>query len=77
MLPDVRSQGRNNMDFSLFRQVAVGERVRLQLRAQAFNAFKRPKFDVPNTAVTNASFGAVTAHNNLGGELQLAVKVLW
>jgi hypothetical protein len=60
-LPDVRSDGLVNIDFSIFKIFPIGERYRVQFRAEAFNLTNTPTFNVPGTAVGTATFGVVTA----------------
>jgi hypothetical protein len=50
------SRGINNFDFSLFKVVSFGERMKLQLRADFFNGFNHPQFTpgrVNNVNATN------------------------
>ncbi|MGH9630085.1 MAG: carboxypeptidase regulatory-like domain-containing protein, partial [Bryobacteraceae bacterium] len=42
------SPGQRNLDFSMYKNFLVTERVRLQFRAELFNAFNTPYFDAPN-----------------------------
>src|SRR5262249_45330846 len=49
VLPDVRTPGVRNLDFSLFKSFAVVERVSLQFRAEAFNLLNTPQFGRPNS----------------------------
>jgi hypothetical protein len=62
--PDVRSPGTAQLDFSLFRNIAVGERVNFQIRAEAFNALNRVNFSGPNTTIGAAAAGTITAADN-------------
>ena len=54
-----------------------GSRVRVQVRADVFNVFDRTQFGAPNTAVTNAAFGTISAQANGPREVQLGVKLYW
>ncbi|MBC7928846.1 MAG: TonB-dependent receptor [Bryobacteraceae bacterium] len=45
----LRGPGIANWDLSLFKNFQFGERFRLQLRGEAFNAFNRAQFNNPNT----------------------------
>ncbi|MBC8168111.1 MAG: TonB-dependent receptor, partial [Bryobacteraceae bacterium] len=49
-LPDVRSHGIANYDFTLFKNTQVTERVGIQFRAEIFNLFNRVRFGYPGTA---------------------------
>jgi hypothetical protein len=82
---NIRIHGLINMDMSLSKTTAINERLRVQFRAEAFNAFNtnsmyRQQF---NTNVNSAAFGTiirstVTAWNaNFPRHIQLAVKLLW
>ncbi len=49
--------GFKNMDFSLLKNIPVREGMRVQFRAEMFNAFNTPNFNVPNRNLTaNAAF---------------------
>lgn len=76
-LPDVRSGGRNNLDLSFFKTLQFAESLRLQFRAEAFNALNRPEYSSPNGAFGNANFGRVTSTNTFARQLQFALKLLW
>jgi outer membrane receptor protein involved in Fe transport len=73
--PDVRTDGITNVDFTLSKYVHIGGRLRLQVRADAFNAFNRPRFGAPNGGVTSPAFGTITAQANSPREIQLGVKL--
>jgi len=57
----LRSPGAINMDASLFREFAVRERVKLQVRADAYNLTNTPQFAAPNGSITSSGFGTITA----------------
>jgi len=54
-----RGDGYNNWNLSPFKSFRFGERLRLQLRAEALGAMNHPLFESPNTAPTNSLFGTV------------------
>src|SRR5262249_9167461 len=46
-LPDIHSDGLFNLDLSLFKNIPLRERWKLQFRAEAFNFTNTPTFDTP------------------------------
>lgn len=76
-LPDVRSGGRNNVDLSFFKTNRITESIKLQFRAEAFNAFNRPEYSSPSGAFASANFGRVTSVNTFARQLQFALKLIW
>jgi len=49
-----------NINGSVFRRFNFTEQVRLEFRAEAYNASNTPSFDLPNTTLGDASFGQIT-----------------
>ena len=45
---------------SVFRKFSLSERLRLEFRAEAYNATNTPWFDLPNTTLGDAAFGQIT-----------------
>jgi hypothetical protein len=73
----VRSGIMNNWDISLVKYTNLTEKVKLQFRAEALNAFNHPSFAAPNTSVTSSIFGQVTSEINLQRILQFGFKVVF
>lgn len=73
----VRGPGNRNVDFSMMKYFPIHERLKLQLRAEAFNLLNHPIFSSPNTTVGSASFGIISGQSNAPRAIQAAVKVLW
>jgi hypothetical protein len=46
-------------DISVFKQIPIGERMRVQIRGEAFNALNHTNFNPPTTALGNANFGRI------------------
>jgi len=72
----------SNLDFSLFKNFPIGERFRVQFRAEAFNLSNTPAFFLPganSTALTigNANFGKLTGSSATGRQLQMGLKVIF
>jgi hypothetical protein len=75
--PNLRAPGIANYDMSLFKNFAIKERVRAQLRFEAFNLFNRVQFAAPGTQAGSTSFGIISAQQNTPRELQVALKIIF
>jgi hypothetical protein len=75
--PMLRAHGVRNVDLSIFKSFRVSARMSAQVRVEALNAFNRVQFQAPNTSVTSASFGVITAQANAPRQLQFGAKLLW
>ncbi len=63
-------------DMSLEKNTTWRERVNLQLRVDAFNAFNHPNFNTPNATVSNASnFGQITSTTGENRTVEFAAKL--
>jgi hypothetical protein len=74
----LRGPGTANYDFSIFKNTAITERVKLEFRAEAFNLFNRVQFGSPNTAqstAANNTFGQITAQQNTPRLMQMAMRL--
>lgn len=72
--------GNVNLDASLFKEVPVLERAKLQLRMESFNALNTPHFGNPDGTVSDGTFGQISRQNgaaNANRVVQLDVKVLF
>jgi len=56
----VRADGQRGSDWSLFKAFPVTERVKVQFRAELYNAYNQASFNSPNTNPTSGAFGTVT-----------------
>ena len=74
---DLRAHGTRNFDLSLFKEFHAIEKLRVQFRVEALNAFNRVQFSGPNTSVTSSSFGRVSAQANAPRQVQFGLKLLW
>ena len=70
-------RGGVNFDFSLFKDFDVSERVKLQFRAECFNCFNTPQFDLPNAAIGAGNAGTITAIVGTPRQLQFGLKVVF
>jgi hypothetical protein len=67
----------NTWDLSAVKYTNLTEKVKLQFRAEALNAFNHPNFSPPNTTVTSSLFGQVTSEINLQRIVQFGIKVVF
>jgi outer membrane receptor protein involved in Fe transport len=74
-----RGPGVANLDLSLDKSFAMGEKRSLEFNASAFNAFNTPHFGNPNTNRSDSSFGTITGTNGAfpNRELQLGLKFVF
>ena len=66
-----------SVDVSLIKNIRLAEKTRLQLRAEAFNVFNRPNFQVPVFQLDASNVGQVYQTSTEGREFQFAVKLLF
>ncbi|MEX2264907.1 MAG: carboxypeptidase regulatory-like domain-containing protein [Bryobacteraceae bacterium] len=67
--------GRVNFDFSLFKDFAFHEEMKLQFRAEAFNLFNTPQFGLPNASIGAAQAGIINSTVGNPRQLQLALRL--
>lgn len=60
------------VDFSLLKDFKLGEKGKLEYRAEFFNIFNRPNFDQPNTTFNTPNFGKI--FNTFGRTLGLGTS---
>jgi len=68
--------GSATIDFSLFKNTPIREKVTLQFRAEAFNITNRPNFGGPNANLNSGTFGRITGSSG-AREMQLGLKLLF
>ena len=66
--------GFTNVDLSLFKSFPVGETMRFEFRAEAFNALNHASFGNPSAFFPSGSFGTISSTIIDPRELQLALK---
>jgi hypothetical protein len=55
-----------NVDLGIFKTISAGERIKVQLRAEALNATNHPNFGNPQGDITNNNFGYITSTVGIG-----------
>jgi hypothetical protein len=76
-MPDARSHGIANYDFTLFKNTSFTETVGLQFRTEVFNLFNRVRFGYPGTAMGNPQFGVISGQYNEPRLVQFALRLLF
>ncbi|MBM3756433.1 MAG: TonB-dependent receptor [Acidobacteria bacterium] len=73
----LRGDGNVNFDLSLFRsfRIPLREASRLQIRAEAFNAFNHIRYANPVANLTNPNFGQVLGTASRERQIQLGAKI--
>jgi hypothetical protein len=71
----LRGPHRTNFDFSLFKEVPVRERVRVQFRAEFFNILNHPQFDLPNATIGSAAAGVISSTVGSPRDIQLSLRL--
>lgn len=77
--------GLASMDFSLIKNTAITERLKLEFRSEFFNLLNRPNFDYPSQQVFNSASGVVigsfgtisSASRTSARQIQFALKVVF
>lgn len=72
----VSGPGSFGFDFSVFKNIQIHERARLQFRTELFNLFNRPNFGNPGLTLTSSTFGQITSAGN-AREIQFALKFVF
>jgi hypothetical protein len=72
---NMRQDGADNVDLSMIKDTAITEKVKMQFRFEAFNAFNRPEFDAASLTVTGSGFGKITNQPNLPRGIQMALRL--
>jgi hypothetical protein len=67
--------GRQTLDLALQREFAITEKIKFQLRAEAFNALNRTNLGTPNRFVNTPQFGTITEAATPGREIQLGARL--
>jgi len=66
-----------NADFSVFKNIPVKERFKVQFRAEMFNVFNHPNFMNPSATWNTASFGNITQTSTDNRDIQFGLKLVF
>jgi hypothetical protein len=83
-MPNLRGPAYNNLDMSVFRNIRITEGLKLEFRAEAFNALNTVVLNNPNTSFTpnaagvntNPNFGKITTSTN-ARRLQFGLRLVF
>jgi hypothetical protein len=64
-MTQLREDGQHNADMAVMKNFQIYERMRLQVRAEAFNVSNTPQFYYPNSTLGSPTFGQVTSTTNV------------
>jgi hypothetical protein len=71
----LRGPGVVNLDLGLFREFSASERIKVQFRAEVFNATNTPHFNNPGSNVSMAGFSEITSAQNDERQLRFGLRV--
>lgn len=71
---NLRSDGVHNVDLSLSKEFRIREGMKLQIRAESFNFMNTPRFAIPDTTLTDNTFGQVTSTLGSPRHLQFGAR---
>jgi hypothetical protein len=75
---DMRGDGYNNWNLSIFKNFVFRERLRLQLRVEAIDTMNHALFDTPNVNPNNSLFGTVSnVVGNQQRQIFVGAKLAW
>jgi len=76
-----RGPTRTNVDLSVAKRTNIDERIKLEFRADMFNALNHPLFRNPNTTVTSGTFGQISSTGSATESqpriIQLALRLIF
>jgi trimeric autotransporter adhesin len=76
-IADIRTPSQKNLNVSLAKTTKITESVKLTFRLEANNATNTPKFDGPNSNLSETTFGTITSQVGFSRQLQWMARVHW
>lgn len=74
---DVRRPWNLSENVSVAKTITLTSRMRVDVRAEAFNLFNRIVWGAPNTDFNNANFGLVNSLGNSPRQMQFGIRLYW
>jgi hypothetical protein len=75
-MPNLRSPGFNNWDLTAEKWWNWSEKLRVQFRAEFYNAFNTPWLHAPDTGLGDSTFGQISVAG-FARSIQMGLKVYW
>ena len=66
-----------NVDFNVFKNIAIKEPLTMQFRSEFFNIFNHTNYGTPGNNVQSSSLGVITGAVGSGRQIQFALKLLF
>lgn len=76
-LSNVRGDGQDLWNVAVLKDFPIYDRLRLQLRGEAYNALNHVNLDDPNTSPTSGAFGQVSGQDGNPRTAQVALRLLF
>ena len=73
----LRGPHRTNLDASIFKEIPIAERYRVQFRGEFFNALNHPQFDLPNATIGSAAAGIISSTVGSPRDIQLSLRLMF
>jgi hypothetical protein len=76
-VPRLMADAMNKLDVALFKQIAFKERVKLEFRAEAFNALNNVQLGDPSVNPSAGDYGRISYENSYPRELQMGIRLVF
>jgi hypothetical protein len=74
---NARTDGINQLDTSVLKRFAIGERRSFELRGEFYNTMNHAIFGPPSTTASSSGFGTITTQANTPRSVQLVARLYW
>ncbi len=74
---NARTDGINQLDTSILKRFAIGERRSFELRGEFYNTTNHTIFGPANTTANSSAFGTITTQANTPRSVQLVARLYW
>ena len=74
---DLRGSSIRDLDLSFFKNFAIRENLKLELRAEFFNFTNTPRFANPGASFGDPSFGTISGQMNSPRQAQMGIRAVF